>query len=229
VAVAASAKPALERLAGAFEEAHAGTEIALTAGASGVFFAQVREGAPFDVFFSADRDYPRRLAAEGLGRREVVYAVGALVVWTRQGLDLDLAGAGLRALGHPSVKKIAIANPAVAPYGRAALAALEAEGALPAVRDRLVLGQSVAQAAHFAASGAADAAIVPRPIALSSTLAGGTIHPVRAASHPPQEHAATILAAAKDAALAEEFLAFVTGPHGRALLADAGYDLPGRP
>jgi molybdate transport system substrate-binding protein len=223
VAVAASAKPALEELARAFEAERPGTEVAVTAGASGAFFAQIQGGAPFDLFFSADREYPRKLIDAGLAGSEVVYAVGALVVWTPAASALDVAGQGLRALAGPEAKRIAIANPAVAPYGRAAIAALEAAGILGSVKDRLVLGQSVAQAAQFAASGAADAAIIPRALVLSPALASGNVHPVPPGSYPPQEQSAVVLKGARDPALAEAFLAYVTGPRGRAVLGRHGY------
>jgi molybdate transport system substrate-binding protein len=226
VAAAASAKPALDALAAAFQAANPGTAIEVTSGASGAFFAQISNGAPFDLFFSADRDYPRKLVEAGLGGPEVVYAIGTLVVWTPPGSPIDVAAGGLRALAAPGVRKIAIANPSLAPYGRAAIAALEAEGVLGAVKDRLVYGQSVAQAAQFAESGAADAAIIPAPLALTPALAAGRAHPLPRGSHPPQEQSALVLAAAREPALARAFLAFVTGPAGRELLVRAGYGLP---
>lgn len=226
VAAAANLKPAMDELARAFEAERPGAEVAVTAGASGAFFAQIRSGAPFDLFFSADRDYPRKLVEAGLGGPEVVYAIGKLVVWTPRGSPLDLARRGLGALADPAAKRIAVANPATAPYGRAALAALQAEGLLPALEGRLVFGQSVAQAAQFAASGAADAAVLPLSLTLAPALAGGSAFPLPARSHPPQEQSAVILVGARDRPLAEAFLAFVTSPSGRAILLRSGYALP---
>jgi molybdate transport system substrate-binding protein len=226
VAAAANLKPAMEALASAFEAANPGARVTITAGASGAFFAQVRNGAPFDLFFSADRDYPQKLVAEGLGGPEVVYAIGKLVVWTPPGSRAEVGRAGLRALAGPAVKRIAIANPALAPYGRAAAAALEAAGIYAAVKDRLVFGQSVAQAAQFAASGAADAALVPLSLALTPALAGGETFPVPPGSHPRLEQSALVLAGAAERPLAQAFLAFVTGPAGRAILLRSGYDVP---
>jgi molybdate transport system substrate-binding protein len=226
VAAAANLKPAMDRLERAFEAANPGVDVAVTAGASGAFFAQIRNGAPFDLFFSADREYPAKLVAEKLGSEEVVYAVGRLVVWTPRRSTLDVAGRGLAALADPAVRRIALANPAVAPYGRAAVAALEAAGIHDAVRDRLVLGQSVAQAAQFAESGAADVALVPASLALAPALAGGNVYPVPPGSHPPLEQSALVLAGARDPALARAFLSFVTGPSGRDILTRAGYALP---
>jgi molybdate transport system substrate-binding protein len=226
VAAAANLKPAMDELERAFVAGRPGVEVSITAGASGAFFAQIRNGAPFDLFFSADRDYPRRLVAEGLGGPEVVYAVGELVVWVPPGSPADVAGRGLRALADPAVRRVAVANPATAPYGRAALAALEAEGLLAALEGRLVFGQSVAQAAQFAASGAADAALIPLSLALLPALAKGRAVPVPPRSYPPQEQSALVLAGARDRPLAEEFLAFVTGPAGREILLRSGYGVP---
>lgn len=226
VAAAANLKPAMDELARAFEASRPGVRVAVTAGASGAFFAQIRNGAPFDVFFSADRDYPRRVVQAGAGRAEVVYAIGKLVVWAPAGSPLDLAGAGLRALADPAVKRIAVANPAIAPYGRAAIAALEAEGILASVKDRLAFGESVAQAAQFAATGAADAALIPLSLALTPALRGGRRWPLSPRSYPPQEQSAVVLAGARDRSLAEAFVGFVTGPEGRDILLRSGYDVP---
>ncbi|BDG04164.1 molybdate ABC transporter substrate-binding protein [Anaeromyxobacter oryzae] len=228
VAAAANLKPAMDALTRAFEAGHPGVTVAVTTGASGTFVAQLRSGAPFDVFFSADRDYPRRVVEQGLATAEgeVVYAVGALVVWTAPGSSVDVGRRGLAALADPSVKHVAIANPAVAPYGRAAETALRAAGVLDAVRDRLVFGQNVSQAAQFAESGAADAALIPLSLASSPPLARGTIHPVPPSSYPPLEQSVVILKAAREPALARAFVAFVTGPEGRAILARSGYGVP---
>ncbi len=227
VAAAANLKLAMDELKRAFEARRPGIEVTVATGASGAFVAQIRNGAPFDLFFSADREYPQKLVEEGLGGPEVVYAVGKLVVWTPKGSPIDVGRVGLRALADPAVKKIAIANPAVAPYGRAALAALEAEGILAAVKDRLVLGESVSQAAQFAQSGAADAALVPSSLTLSPELAGGNVHPVPPRSYPPLEQSAVVLKGARDPALAKAFLDFVTGQAGRQILLRHGYGLPG--
>ena len=226
VAAAANLRFAMEELRSAFEEARPGANVVVTTGASGAFFAQIRNGAPFDLFFSADREHPRKLVEAGLADREVVYALGKLVVWTPRGTPVDLARSGLRALADPKLKKIAIANPALAPYGRAALAALESEGVLAAVKDRLVLGESVSQAAAFAQSGAADAALLPSSLARSPALAGGNVYPIPDAAYPPIEQSAVILAGARDPALAKAFLDFVAGAAGGAILLRHGYGLP---
>src|SRR5919198_3025942 len=142
VAAAANLKPAIEELKRAFEREHAGREVAITLGASGNFFAQIQNGAPFDVFLSADRDFPKRLVEAGLarGEDEKVYAIGRLVLWAPRDTPLALERNGLRALADPRLRKLAIANPALAPYGPAAEAALRAAEVYPAVKEKLVLG-----------------------------------------------------------------------------------------
>jgi len=228
VAAAANLKTAAVALKQAFEAAHPGVEVALTFGASGTFFAQLQNGAPYDLFLSADREYPARLVAAGLarGEDERVYAFGKLVVWLPPGSTLDLERRGLGALADPGVRRVAIANPAVAPFGRAAEAALRAAGVHDAVREKLVLGTSVAQAAQFAATGAADVALLPASLALAPELAAGKAVPVPEALHPRIAQSGVVLAASRQPALARAFLAFVTGEPGRAILGRLGYGLP---
>lgn len=230
IAAASSLAPALEALRAAFAEERPDADVAVTVGASGTFFAQLGRGAPFDLFLSADREYPRRLVEAGLAspEGEVVYAVGALVVWVPESSPLapELAARGLAALAGPRVRQLAIANPAVAPWGRAAEAALRSAGILDAVRARLVLGQGVSQAAQFAERGAADAALVPRALALSPALRRGRVFPVPADAYPRQEQSLVVLRAARSPELARAFVRFVTGPKGRELLLRAGWSPP---
>jgi molybdate transport system substrate-binding protein len=230
VAAAANLRLAAEELATAFEAAQPGVDVALTFGASGTFFAQLQGGAPFDVFLSADREYPARLVAAGLGAPagERVYALGKLVAWLPAGSTLDLERRGLAALADPAVRKISIANPALAPFGAATVKALEAAGVYGAVKDRLVLGASVGQAAQFATTGAADVAFLPASLTRARELAGGRVVPVPETLYPRIEQSGLVLASAKDPALARAFLAFVTGESGRAILARNGYGLPPR-
>jgi molybdate transport system substrate-binding protein len=227
VAAAANLQPTLDAVARAFEAERQGVEVRVTFGASGTLHAQILAGAPFDVFFSADRASPRALVAAGLAAGEEVYALGRLAVWVPNGSPLDLARDGLGALAHPEVRRVAMPNPALAPSGRAAEAALREAGIWEAVRPKLVLGESVAQTAQFAHSGAADAAFVPRSLALLPALAAaGRAVAVSARAHPAIEQSAVVLARARDPELARAFLAFARGEKGRALLAEAGYGLP---
>ncbi len=228
VAAAANLKIAAEELKKAFEAQDPGVAVTLTFGASGAFFAQIQNGAPFDVFLSADREYPARVIAARLGAAadERIYAIGKLVAWLPPGSKVDLERRGLAALADPAVKRIAIANPAVAPFGRAAERALEAAGVHDAVKDKLVLGMSVGQTAQFATTGGADVAFLPHSLTFGKELAGGKVVFVPEALYPRIEQSGLVLGAARDPALARAFLAFVTGEEGRAILARYGYGLP---
>ncbi len=230
VAAAANLKPALDEIAAAFHAGHPGADVRVTYGASGTFFAQIRSGAPFDVFLSADAEYPAALVENGLADgKAFTYAFGRLAVWTPGAPSLDLAGRGLAALVDPAVRKIAMANPAVAPYGRAGRAALEKAGVYDAVKDRLVLGQSVGQAAQFAQVGAAQAAILPASLATTPPLsAEGRAWLVPVGLHPPVEQAGVVVRGTRQAALAREFVAFLSGDEARAVFLRLGYALPAR-
>jgi molybdate transport system substrate-binding protein len=228
VGAAANLRAAAEELQRAFEAERPGVEVALTLGASGALCSQIQHGAPFDVFLSADREYPARLIAAGLAARadERIYAFGKLVAWLPAGSTLDLERGGLAALADPAVKRIAIANPAVAPFGRATEAALRAAGVLEAVREKLVLGTSVAQAAQFATTGAADVAFLPLSLTVATALSAGRVVPVPEALYPRIEQSGLVLAGAREPALARAFLAFLTAEKGRAILSKYGYGLP---
>lgn len=227
VAAASSLRPPLEDLRRAFEAGHPGVGVAVSYGASGALLAQIQAGAPFDLFFSADVEYPARAVASGLARPadQAVFAVGRLCLWLPPGAPADLRGRGLSALADPRLRRIAIANPAVAPYGRAAEAALRAAGLLEAVHPRLVMGQSVSQAAGFAAGGAADAALVPISLAREPALAAGTAVPLTG-PEARLPHGAVAVARARDPALARAFLDFALSPRGRAAFQAHGYELP---
>src|SRR5262249_11796761 len=145
-----------------------GKTVAVTYGSSGNFFAQLQNGAPFDVFFSADIDYPTELQHTGLAEPGSLYeyAIGKIVLWAPKGGTVDVSR-GLQAVLAPAVRHLAIANPEHAPYGRAAVAALQHEGLYEKAREKFVLGENISQAAQFVQSGNAEAGI----IALSLTLA----------------------------------------------------------
>jgi molybdate transport system substrate-binding protein len=228
IAAAANVKSAADELKKSFEAEQSGVQVALTFGASGAIFSQLQNGAPFDLFLSADRDYPAKLIDAKLARREDerVYGFGKLVAWLPPGSTLELQKQGLAALAEPGVKRIAIANPAVAPFGRATLAALKAAGVSEAVKEKLVLGTSVAQTAQFATTGAADVAFLPLSLTFGKELSGGRVYAVPEALYPRIEQSGIVLAAAKEAALARAFLQFMTSEQGRAILLKYGYGLP---
>jgi molybdate transport system substrate-binding protein len=230
VAAAANLKPALDPIVTLYRDRNPGVDVRITYGASGTFFAQIQARAPLDLFLSADAEYPAAVAGKGLSDgKPFTYAFGKLAVWTPAGVSLDLAHRGLAALLDPSVKKIAIGNPAVAPYGRAARAALEQAGLLAALKDRLVLGQSVGQAAQFAQTGAAQAAILPASLVRVPPLSmQGRAWVLPPGSHPVVEQAGVVLKGASQPALARDFAAFLVSEEARRTFARLGYTLPPR-
>lgn len=229
VAAAADLRYAMDDLVARWRSAHPETPVEEVYGSSGTFFAQISQGAPFDLFFSADLDYPRRLVEAGLADGSTLrpYAVGQLAVWVPATSSLDVEGQGLGVVVDPSVRRVAIANPEHAPYGRAALAALETAGYGEVVRPKLVFGDSVAQATQFVASGAADVGIVALALARSPALAGkGRFAVVPAELYPRLEQAAVVLAGTDRPSEARAFLDFVLGPEGRAVLDAYGFLAP---
>jgi molybdate transport system substrate-binding protein len=230
VAAAANLEPVLRELVPEFEAANPGATVRTTLGASGRFFAQIRQGAPFDVFLAADAIFPARLVEAGFASGPAfAYALGRLAVWVPSDSRVDLEKAGLRALIDPSIRKVALGNPAVAPYGLAAEEAMRTAGVLEAVKGKWVLGESVGQAAQFALGGAAQAAFLPLSLALApplSTLGRHLLLP--ASSHRPIEQAGVIVKGAREPELARAFVAWLLGPDGRATLARHGYESPPR-
>ncbi len=225
VAAAADVRYALDEIVSAFHQRHSSAEVKVTYGASGTFFAQISSGAPFDLFFSADEGYPRQLVDSGRAVAEslTVYGVGRLVLWVPKDSPLDL-GQGLASLRDPRARRIAIANPAHAPYGRAAEAALRASGVYAAVLERLVVGESAAQAAQFVESGNADAALLPLALAMAPALSrAGRYVIVPAALYPPLRQAVVVTERARGNVAAAAFLRFVVGPEGRAILERWGF------
>jgi molybdate transport system substrate-binding protein len=230
VAAAADLRFALDEVVAEFEKAHPDIKVTVTYGASGNFFAQLSNRAPFDMFFSADVEYPRQLVEEGLADKDsqFTYAVGHLVVWVPKGSPLDVEKLGAKALLDPSVRKVAIANPKHAPYGRAAEAALKSLGVYEQLKDRLVLGENVAQAAQFAESGSADAGVFALSLALAPALRDrGRYWEVPLDAYPRLEQGAVVLSWAKDRAAADALCTYVKGPDGRAVLLRFGFVLPG--
>jgi molybdate transport system substrate-binding protein len=228
VAAAADLRFALDELAAQFRAAHPKVDLAITYGSSGNFFAQIQNGAPFDVFLSADIDYPRRLAAAGLAARDSLfqYAVGRIVVWVPAASPLDPAALGIRTLEAPSVRHIAIANPQHAPYGRAAEAALRSLGVYDRVLPKLVLGENIAQTFQFVESGAAEVGIVALSLALAPAARGhGRYWDVPQEAYPRIEQGGVILSRAP-AGLAAQFRAFLLSEPARRILQQYGFAVP---
>ena len=183
-------------------------------GSSGNFFSQIQNGAPFDVYLSADIDYPRRLEQAGLAEAGSLYhyATGQIVLWTLKE-KAALLGNGLPGLTAAGVRRIAIANPDHAPYGRAAVAALRSAGIYDQVRSKLVLGENVSQAAQFVESGNADVGIIALSIAkIPSIEQQGASLTVPPGSYPPIDQAAVIVKASRLQPAARRFMAFLQTP-----------------
>jgi molybdate transport system substrate-binding protein len=227
VAAAADLKFVLDEL-GTQHEKQTGRKINVSYGSSGNFFAQIQNGAPFDVFLSADIEYPRKLEAAGLAEPGTLYeyAVGRIVIWMPADRGADLAKLDWKALLDPSIQKIAIANPEHAPYGRAAVAALRNAGIYEQVRAKLVYGENIAQAAQFVASGNAQAGILALSLAISPPMREGKRWEIPANMHPPIEQAAVILKSAKDKDGARAFLTFLKTAEARKILESYGFSAP---
>lgn len=209
-------------------EKSTGNHVKLTLGSSGNFFSQIQNGAPFDLYFSADIGYPRKLEEAGLVVPGSLYpyAVGRIVLWTGNGSHLDLAK-GLEVLREPMIKKIAIANPKHAPYGRAAVAAMDYFKVYDQVKDKLILGENISQAAQFIESGACDAGIVALSLALAPAMkAAGQYWEIPATAHAPLEQGAVILKQAKHPEAARQFLEFIKGSQGQEIMKRYGFTLP---
>lgn len=226
VAAASDLQAVLPELTKSFEAEFA-TEVRLTFGSSGNFHAQIRNGAPFDVFMSADLTYPRRLIEEGKADESSLYpyAIGQLVLWARRDAPVDLRR-GLQGLTDRGVTRIAVANPAHAPYGRAALAAFEATGVLEHVRGKLVLGENASQTAQFVQSGNASVGLLPLALALSPALTAGQYVVVPAHLYPPLLQGAVIVSASRHKSAAERFLAFLKRDSTMTRLSQAGFLRP---
>lgn len=228
VAAAADLSSALKDIADSFQKG-AGIEVRLSFGASGALTQQIENGAPFDLFFSADMDYPRQLIKDNQADATTLYeyAVGKLVLWVPAESPLDVEHQGMQALLDSSVKKISIANPQHAPYGRAAVEALKHAGLYDQVSDRLVIGENISQAAQFAESGNAQAGFVALAHAAAPSMkAKGKYWIVPTDYYPPLAQGVVIVSHSSHKKEAEEFLKyFKTKPVSDTLL-KYGFTLP---
>jgi molybdate transport system substrate-binding protein len=228
IAAASDLQFVFKEVADRFEK-QSGTTLRLSFGSSGNFFSQIQNGAPFDLFFSADLDYPKKLEEQGLIEpgSTYQYARGKIVLWIPNEVAVDV-NQGLKALMDPKIKKIAIANPAHAPYGRAAVAAFKSAGIYEKIADKLVFGENISQAAHFVASGNADAGILALSTALSSMInARGKYIVVPLDSYPPLDQAAVVLKSSQKKDQAKCFLQFLQTPEIVELMKKYGFELPG--
>lgn len=229
IAAAADLRFALPELLAEFERDNPDVRCVATFGASGTLFAQLQNGAPQDLFLSADLQYPERLIELNLADPDSLfrYAVGHLVIWVPNESDLDLEHLGLGAVRVPSIRRVAIANPQHAPYGRAARAALDSAGLLDEVNERLVLAENVAQAGQFVESGAAEIGLISRSLALAPRMRErGRFWVVPEVAYPPLIQGGVILRATPHGQAARRIRAFISSGRGQALLAQFGFGNP---
>lgn len=230
VAAAADLQYAMADLAVAFEH-RTGIKVDVTYGSSGNAFSQIQNGAPFDVFFSADIDYPKKLIASGHAEPDslFVYGIGRIVLWMPGDTKIDLAREGWNALLDERVQKIAIANPEHAPYGRAAVAAMTSAGIYEKVKGKLVYGENISQTAQFVQSGNAQAGILARSLTFSPAMRSGKSWSIPLDSYAPIQQAAILLKSAANKVNAKSFLEFVKGPNGGTILDAYGFGPLGPP
>lgn len=228
VAAAADLSTALKEIGDGCEK-KTGVAVKLSFAASGALTEQIQNGAPFDLFFSADMDYPHRLITAGYadGASLYQYAVGKLVLWTPADSALDLEHKGMEVLLDPSVKKIAIANPEHAPYGRAAVAALKHSGLYDRVADRLVLGENVSQAAQFVESGNAQVGFVALAHAMAPGMsAKGKYWEVPADAYPPLAQGVVVLTHSQHRKEAAEFVEYIKTKEASDVFRKYGFTVP---
>lgn len=224
VAAASDLRPAFEELGAAFEE-ETGTSVTFSFGSSGQLREQIINGAPFDLFASANVDFVDEVidAGRGVEDTKADYAFGRIVLWTPSGVDLP---ASIDELADPTFRRIAIANPEHAPYGLAAKEALEAAGIYADIEDRLVYGENISDTFRIVQSANADVGIV----ALSLAIADGSDYTlIPAELHEPLQQALVVTSTGSNGASAAAFAAFIGSPEGREVMVRYGFVLPGDP
>jgi molybdate transport system substrate-binding protein len=227
VAAAADLAPCIEEINSAFAASVSGADVTYSIGSSGNFYAQIKNGAPYDVFLSADLQYPQELAKVGLADATslTVYAHGQLVMWTNDP-KIDIS-AGFKRLTAADIQRIAIANPDIAPYGRAAKAALQQAGVWEAVQSKLVTGENIAQTAQFIETGNAQIGFVGKThVQNKKETMHGKAWQVPASFYPLLEQGAIVTAKGKGNPLASQYLAFLRSDKGRTVLRKYGFTLP---
>ncbi|HZP63189.1 MAG TPA: molybdate ABC transporter substrate-binding protein [Terriglobales bacterium] len=226
VAAAADLQFAMQDIAGRFQK-ESGKNVKVSYGSSGNFFQQLQNGAPFDMFFSANLDYAKKLDTAGLVEpgSYYEYAQGKIVLWATNESKLNL-NSGLKVLLDSSIRKIAVADPQHAPYGQAAVAAMQKENIYDRVKDKLVLGENISQTASFLQSGAADVGIIALSLALSPNMKeSGHSAEVPSDDYPPIKQACVILRSSKDKKSAQDFLSFLKTTAIADVLRGYGFDV----
>lgn len=226
IAAAADLKFCLDEILAAFRQAHAGADVEVVYGSSGNFKTQIEQGAPFDLYFSADIAFPHALAQEGFAASEVQpYAIGRLVLWST---SIDVSTMHIADLARADIGRIAIANPQHAPYGKRAEEALRASGIWDKVEGKLVYGENIGQTAQFVQSGNAEIGMIALSLAIGPQMKGkGSYSLVPGNLHQPLEQGFVVTKRAGDNALARAFADYMRTPAAREVMVRYGFALPG--
>ncbi len=231
VAAAADLAYCLDDINAAFKKTHPGVDLKVASGSSGNFTAQIKSGAPFEVFLSADMSFPQDLVKTGFADEQTLftYAYGKIVLWTLHPDAVDVTQ-GLAILQKPTVvKKLAVANPDHAPYGRAAKEALQHDKLWDALQPRIVLGDNIAQTAQFVSSGNVDAGIVALSLVTSPKLATtGKWQEIPAEDYTPLEQGAVLTKAGAANPAAKAYMDFLRTPEARVIFDRYGFRLPAK-
>jgi molybdate transport system substrate-binding protein len=231
VAAASDLSYAMKEIVAGFEK-QSPHKVKLTLGSSGNFHSQIKNGAPFDVYFSADIQYPAELEKAGLTEPGTLftYGNGRIVAWVSGKSPIDVEKLQMKAFFHPSVKKIAIANPAHAPYGRAAVSALEHFGFYNQLKDKFVFGENISQTAQFVDTGAADIGVIALAIAIApSVKEKGKYWEIPFDTFPRLKQGAAILKAAREKGnltAARQFYDWIKSSSSQAILKRYGFFPP---
>ena len=225
IAAAADLKFAMDEIVATFKKANPADEVEVIYGSSGKFYAQIQQGAPYDLYFSADIGFPRELVKAGFAASGVrPYAFGRIVLWSA---SLDASRMTLASLTDPKITRIAIANPKHAPYGKRAEEALRAAGLWEKVEPKLVYGENIAHTAQFVQTGNAQVGIIALSLALNPELAGkGGYWLIPATLHEPLEQGFIITKRAEGNALAKRFADYMDSQAARAVMVRYGFALP---
>ena len=223
IVVAANLKTAMDSIAKVYQQKNPADNIQILYGASGKFYEQIANGAPFDVFFSADMGFPTKLKESRFAISTVkLYAIGRLAIWSKK-IDPNIQK--MNSLLDPKVKKISIANPVTAPYGTKAVESMKRNKIYNSVKNNLVYGENIAQAAQFVAFGAADIGIIALSDVLSPAMKKerGKYYIIPQESHTPLEQACVILKHGKGNATALKFYDYISSDKAKAILKYYGY------
>lgn len=226
IAAAADLRSALDEISSRFQT-ETGLHVKLVYGSSGNLFQQIQNGAPFDLFLSANSDYPKKLEATGLSIPGTYYeyARGHIVLLVLSSSSLDIQQ-GLKVLLKPTVRRIAIADPTHAPYGQAAVAALKSQGIYDQVSRKIVVAENVTQAASFVTSGAADIGIIAKSLAvLPSARAQTHFIEIPVNEYPPIQQACVLLKSSTKQEAALRFLTYIQNPEASNILQRYGFDV----